>query len=314
LGIVSLRAIPVAACVASALLVPLQNLPSFKTAIQTVAVYATVRDRDGHLVTDLTKDDFEIFDDGRPVAIATFSNAVVPSTIALLLDMHWSTGIVTRHLGEEFSRVRDSAGQFVLTLLPGDRVRIVTIGHGITTSPLLTSDKSVLRRILGEELWPAGDLTALWAAIHVGMDSIASESGRKVILVLSQSRDGCTSEKYGERMTDFYRSHWCQVGDGDVTKQARAGDFMVYAIGTQSTGLESALADVADDTGGGHFHLKNDADLESTFARVADELHHQYTIGFQVDRTDGKVHKLETRLKPKGLTAHARQSYVAVAR
>lgn len=54
------------------------------------------RDRRGHLVTDLTKDDFEIFDDGRPVAIATFSNAVLPSTIALVLDLQWSTGIAVR--------------------------------------------------------------------------------------------------------------------------------------------------------------------------------------------------------------------------
>jgi Ca-activated chloride channel family protein len=296
------------------MLLPHQDPASFKAAVQTVAVYATVRDRDGHLVTNLTKDDFEIFDNGRPAAIATFSNAVVPSTIALLLDMHWSTGVVTRQLGEEFSLIRDSAVHFIEALLPADRVRIVTIGHGITSSPLLTSDKSVLRRILGEELWPGGDLTPLWEAIHVGMDSIASESGRKVVLVFSQSPDGCTSEKYGERTTDVFRSHWCQVDDGDITKQARARDFMVYAIGTQRTGLQSALVDVADDTGGGHFHLKNDTDLESTFAQVADELHHQYTIGFQIDTPDGKVHKLETRLKPKGLTAHARRSYVAVSR
>jgi len=310
----SSRVIPAVACITSTLFVPLQNPPSFKSAVHTVAVYATVRDHEGHLVPDLTKDDFQILDDGRPVQITTFSNAVVSSTIALLLDMDWSTGIATRHLGEEFSRIRDSATQFVQTLLPGDRLRIVTVGHGITPSPLLTSDKNVLRRILGEELWPGGDLTPLWAAIHVGMDSIASESGRKVILVLSQSPDGCSSEKYGERTTDFFRSQFCQVDDGDVSKQARTGDFTVYAIGIQRTGLQSALVDVADDTGGGHFHLKNDADLESTFAQVADELHHQYAIGFEPTTPDGKVHKLETRLKSKELTAHARRSYVAVSR
>ena len=310
----SSRVIPMVACITTTLLAPRQNPPSFKTAIQTVAIYATVRDRDGHLVTDLPKADFEVLDNGRPVEIATFSNAVVPSTIVLLLDMHWSNGISTSHVGEEFSLIRNSAAEFVETLLPDDRLRIVTIGHGVTKSPLLTSDKRVLRRILGEELWPGGDLTPLWAAIHVGMDSIASESGRKVILVLSQSPDGCPSEKYAERTLDFYRAHWCQVNDNDVAKQARAEDFMVYAIGTQSTGLQSALVDVTEDSGGGHFHLKNDADLESTFAQVADELHHQYAIGFELAKPDGKVHKLETRLRPKGLTAHARRSYVAVSR
>jgi hypothetical protein len=65
----SVRAIAVITCVSSALLVARQNPPSFKTAVQTVAVYATVRDHDGHLVTDLTKDDFEIFDYGPLQAI-----------------------------------------------------------------------------------------------------------------------------------------------------------------------------------------------------------------------------------------------------
>jgi len=304
-----------ASAIAGALVIGLalsaQQLPDFKAGIQTVAIYATVRDRDGHLVTDLTKDDFQIFDNGRPLVIATFSNAIAPSTIALLLDMHLSTGSVTRRVGEEFLLIRDSAAQFVQTLLPDDRMRIITIGHGITPSPLLTSDKIVLRRILGEELWPGGDLTPLWFALHISMDSIATQSGRKVILMLSQSPDGCSSEKYGETTTDFFRSRFCQVDDGDVVKQARAQDFMVYAIGTQSTGLQSALVDVAEDTGGGHFHLKKNEDLETTFVQVADELHHQYTIGFEAAVPDGKVHKLTTRLRQNGLTAHARQSYIA---
>jgi Ca-activated chloride channel homolog len=301
----------IAAALAIGLALSAQQRPEFKTGIRTVAIYSTVRDRDGHLVTDLTRDDFQIFDNGHPAEIVTFSNAVVPSTIALLLDMDWSTGMITNHVGEEFTRIRDSAALFVQALLPQDRMRIITIGHGVTPSPLLTSDKSVLRRILAEELWPGHDLTPLWAAIHLSMDSIATESGRKVILVLSQSPDGCSSEEYGEPTMDFYRSRWCQVGHGDVTKQARSGDFMVYAIGTQTTGLQPALADVADDTGGGHFHIKNDADLKSIFAEVANELHHQYAIGIEPAVADGKVHKLATRLRPNGLTAHARQSYMA---
>src|SRR3954454_22963059 len=100
-----------ASAIAGALVIGLalsaQQLPDFKAGIQTVAIYATVRDRDGHLVTNLTKDDFQIFDNGRPLVIATFSNAVAPSTIALLLDMHLSTGSVTRRVGEEFLLIRD---------------------------------------------------------------------------------------------------------------------------------------------------------------------------------------------------------------
>src|SRR5438067_13710596 len=79
--------------------------PVFRAGAQTVSVYATVRDRDGHLVPGLTKSAFQILDDGRPAAITTFSNDVLPATLALMLDM--STSMIGEHL-----RVRDAALHF----------------------------------------------------------------------------------------------------------------------------------------------------------------------------------------------------------
>src|SRR5581483_4436750 len=164
-------------------LLPAQQ-PVFRAGAQTVSLYATVRDADGHLVPGLTKSDFQVLDDGRPAQITTFSNDVLPASLALLLDM--STSMTGEHL-----RVRDSALRFVDALLPGDRVRIGTFGDEIALSPWLTSDKQILARVLREEVWPGGE-TPLWSAMRAAMASIADETSRRVIVTLTDGIDtGC---------------------------------------------------------------------------------------------------------------------------
>jgi Ca-activated chloride channel homolog len=68
---------------------------------------------------------------------------------------------------------------------------------------------------------------------------------------------------------------------------------------------------VAEETGGGFFELTKKDELGPTFTRVAQELHSQYVIGFSPAALDGKIHKLEVRVKRPGLTARSRKSYVA---
>jgi hypothetical protein len=100
----------------------------------------------------------------------------------------------------------------------------------------------------------------------------------------------------------------------DVEKTAAAGEFMSYAIGMEGPGLAGGLERLADDTGGGHIELKRNADLAAAFARVADELHHQYLIGFTPVALDGNLHRLDVRLTKAGLTSRARKTYLAVDR
>ena len=73
---------------------------------------------------------------------------------------------------------------------------------------------------------------------------------------------------------------------------------------------DSGLKKIADETGGGYFELKESTELASTFTKVAQELHSQYVLGF-APATDGKLHKLEVRVKKPGMTARARKSYLA---
>ena len=74
------------------------------------------------------------------------------------------------------------------------------------------------------------------------------------------------------------------------------------------------LREVAVDSGGGYFELHTTDELGRTFARVADELHRQYLLGFAPAEFDGTVHTLEVRLRDPNLTVRARRSYLAVTK
>ncbi len=76
-------------------------------------------------------------------------------------------------------------------------------------------------------------------------------------------------------------------------------------------GLSDEMVKVVEETGGGHFEPQRDADLEATFARVADELRHQYQLGFSPAVQDGKIHKLEVQVTTPGCRVRSRNSYVA---
>jgi Ca-activated chloride channel family protein len=270
---------------------------TFKSSTQTVVVYATVRDAGGRLVPDLTQDDFELLDNGAAVKISTFSNDIQPLTVALLLDM--SGSMLSRLV-----RVRDSTLRFIDALLPADRVRIGTFGDEIGISPLLTGDKTVLTRIVHEELWPGGG-TPLWNAVYAGMDSLAAEPGRRVILVLT---DGLDSESLPGWKGDL----------GDVRARATREGFMLYMIGMDTADRDDEpqrhVNALIADTGGSRFDVKESDDLQGTFARVADELRRQYLIGFAPESHDGREHRLEIRVNRPGLQARGRNSYVAERR
>jgi VWFA-related protein len=292
--------------------------PAFRSGVGAVAVHATVTDGQGRLVPGLEREQFRLLDNGRPVDITVFSNQAQPITVALMLDMSGSMSV-------RLARVRDATDRFIMALAPGDRVRLGTFGWEIGLSPLLTDDKPTLRRVLREELWPGGP-TPLWRAMLAAMTSLEGETGRRVVLVLTDGDDN-----------DGYRAS--RPTPADVRRRAIGEGFMMYAIGmdrSQRTatlarydsvggetarevrpvglalgGLSDEMVRVVVETGGGHFELGPDADLGETFARVAAELRHQYLLGFAPAALDGGVHRLEVQVKAPGCRARARKSYVA---
>lgn len=281
-----MRALPASLLVVLAIAWPgaAQN-QQFRSSVHNVPIYPLVTGADGRLVTNLTRDDFIVLDNGKPTEVAVFSSETQPITTALLLDMSSS-------MDDHLTRVRESALSFVRAIGPQDRVRIGTFGSEIAISPLLTGDKAVLSRVLKEELWPGGS-TPLWSALDAGMKSLNDEGGRRTIVVVTDGVDTSTASQQ------------------TVIDRAIGGLFMIYAIGLEGRGLSPKMVELIARTGGGHFNLKRADDLGAAFDQLTAELRQQYLVGFTPSPLDGKVHDLEVRVKRPGLTVKAPTQFVA---
>src|SRR5882672_1982988 len=152
--------------------------PTFRSGAKTVAVYATVAEKDGRLITNLTRDAFEIRDNGKPQPLTVFSTEVQPVSVVMMLDRSGSMRGNTR-------LVEQAAEAFVRNLGQGDAARIGTFADRIVIQPEgFTSDQSTLLRILRSDL-PVTGPTPLWNAIDQAIAALKEREGRKVVLVFS---------------------------------------------------------------------------------------------------------------------------------
>jgi Ca-activated chloride channel family protein len=290
------RTIPVLAALLLAAPVAAQKI---KVTTESVPVYVTVTDNEKRLVSDLVLEDFEILDNGKVQAINVFENKPTPITTTVMID---TSGSMTASL----DLVKSGAEQFLLRLLPEDKAQVGEFSDKIKFHPgSFIDDRDRLVYLLKNEL-DFGYPTRLYDAVDESLARLEPMDGRRVVLVFTDGDD--TSSK---------------VGLTKVMDRARAKDVMVYAIGLENeyfngqqrvrSSPDRGLKKLAEDTGGGFFLLKRTADLGDTFTRVAQELHSQYVLGFSPEALDGKVHKLEVRVKKGGMTARARKSYVAAS-
>ncbi|CAN5485104.1 MAG: VWA domain-containing protein [Acidobacteria bacterium] len=290
---------------------PAQQQP-FRTGANTVAVYATVSDGQGRLVPDLERDHFQIRDNGKPQPITVFSNDIQPISVVMMLDRSGS-------MRQNFRLLEAGAEAFVRRLRPEDKARIGSFAERIQIDPEgFTNDQDELIRIIRHELQDQGP-TPLWNALDAAITALSDQEGRRVVLVFSDGGDFPMNFRLRNRSIM------------DVMRRSHEENVMVYAIGLQSTTLrqpgrgglggfgggmrserpDPGLATIADETGGGYFELNRAEDLASTFARVADELHRQYLIGFEPPALDNKMHKLQVRVTERGMKVRARREYFA---
>ena len=269
--------------------------PTFRSGSRVVPSYVTVTDTNNRLVTDLTREDFEILDNGRVQEITIFDNEVRPITVVVMLDTSIS---MTHRLNDLYA----GAEQFLLRLLPHDKATVGAFNDKIEFASGFTSDRNSLISAL--KRLDFGNETHLYDAVYASLDQLEKAEGRKVILLFTDGAD------FGSRQ-----------GSGGALERAREGDVMIYGIGLETEFFngqsvvrskpDSILNRFASETGGGFFDLKKNADLNASFTRVAQELRSQYLIGFSPATLDGKVHRLEVRAKRPGLKPRSRRSYVA---
>jgi Ca-activated chloride channel family protein len=291
-----------------------QQPPVFRTGSEAVRVFVTVTDREGRLVPDVTRDNFEIRDEGKPQPITQFDNRPQPIRLVVMLDVSGS-------MAGNLPLLREAAAQLFARLRPDDVARVGAFGHEVTISPEFTHDAAALQAAMPETIAPDAP-TPLWRAVDQAMETFRTDDDRrKVILVLSDGKDSGPLN---------FRQR--PLSQADVIDRGRREDVMVYGIGMRSRSARSAppgigpgglqaalladmpdpgLARVAEETGGGYIEIRYGQDLAAAFTRVADELHTQYLLAFAPPKRDGKVHEINVRVNQGGLKPRARKSYLA---
>lgn len=312
--------------------------PTFSTSVKVVNVLATVRDKQGHIIHDLAKDDFTLDEDGRPQAIRYFSQQTdLPLTLGLLVDTSMSQ---RRVLVAE----RRASYQFLDQVLrqKKDLAFVIHFDREAELLQDLTSSRRDLERALdlldtpSQRQWggrggptpgrvrPAG--TVLYDAVLLASDELMrKQAGRKAFILLSDGVD--TGSK---------------VSIADAIEAAQRADTMVYSvrfydeqgygggyIGGPRMGRrgpprarvpmrlppdgKKVLERLAKETGGGFFEVSRKLPIEEIFRRVEEELRNQYNLGYTPDQAaaPGGYHKIHLATKQKGLVVQARDGYYA---
>jgi VWFA-related protein len=270
----------------------------FRSSVQSVPIYATVIDSKGRLVPDLAQADFEVFDNMKAAPITNFVAEVQPIAVVTALDLSGS-------MTNDIALAKDAAEAFMLRLLPHDRARVVGFDDVVRWSPEFTNDRDKLVQYIRMDM-QFGNGTRLWDALYESIGALKQEITRKVVVVLSDGDDSGSKN----------------ASDDDVLASAQANDVMIYTVGLRThyrggyggTMVEGRpdrnLKKMSEHTGGGFFELTRATELNSTFTRVADELHRQYLLAITA-QSDGKPHTLTVRVKTPGMSVRARKTYIA---
>lgn len=300
-----------------------------------VEVPVTVSEPGGRYVVDLAQSDFKIFEDGVEQHIDVFSAVDQPFNVALMIDTSGSTR-------DQLDRIKEAASAFLDQLRPHDRVALIAFEDDVKVLSPLTSDRNKLRRAL-QGLAP-GQYTQVYEAMHVvAEDVLAKVQGRKAAILFSDGVDTASAiatfddslAEISRRRAIVYPIRYNTRPDvearlGIASRAVAAADDpagrarRVEDSTAASEKVASDLADVyhkadaylytlADQTGGVLYRADTLDDLPSVFARIADELRHQYLIGYYPPKRDDATaqRRISVQISRSGLKVRARESYVS---
>ncbi len=279
---------------------------SFSVKSELVVFSATAVDGKGRPVTNLRREDFRVYDEGRAQSIAHFHGGRgLPARILVLLDASGSMG------QDRVANARQAASQLLFALAPEDEVALAGFDSRYWGVVAFTRDRAAIRRGL-DSITPFGS-TALHDALDKGARDIASHGeGRRAVVVLTDGID-TSSQKSAD----------------EVIARSRALDVPIYAVsvvsplddpssesylGKKDAGEAAAasetLARYAELSGGAAFRVSNVAGLRIAADRIASELKHQYRLGWDPSSGPSRFRRVVVSTTRKGVTVRTRSGYV----
>jgi VWFA-related protein len=279
-----------------------------RVEVNLVNLFATVRDKHKAIVTGLTKDDFQVFEDGQQQEITYFSaESSLPITLGILMDTSGSEYYM-------LSAEKDAGSRFLGRVLrKGDLAMIMSFDTDVDLLADFTDDRGVLNRAINRAQINApssGMITqgplptsgtggtnfydAVYLAAH---DKLSEEAGRKAIVVLTDAEDT------GSRLNLQ-----------DAIEAAQRTDTVVHLLLVAADGGDQSVARrLTDETGGRMIIVRNEKNLEAAFDQISEELRNQYTIGYTPTnkKRDGTYRKIKVEMKDKDYSALTRRGYYA---
>ncbi len=296
------------------------NLQTFKAEVNVVNLFYNVKDKHGMLIPNLSKDDFEVLEDGKPQTIKYFSaESNQPLTLGIMIDTSASQ---TRVLDIE----QEACAQFLKAVLrEKDLAFVINFDVDVDLDQDFTNNVHDLARALNKMQINAGmgggppglgggpvpttpRGTLLYDAIYLGADEkLKNEVGRKAMIIFTDGED------QGSRLRIQ-----------DAIEAAQKADTICYVILIADRGFyggfgysgDSEMRKLSEATGGRVIEVGNKQDkLKAAFDQIQSELRSQYNIGYTPtnNKLDGTYRKIQ--IKAKGdYKIQARQGYYALAK
>ena len=255
---------------------------TFKVDVKLVNVFVTVTDERGAPVAGLTKENFQMLEDGSPQKISVFDKeSGLPLSIVLDID----TSLSTRRL---LPLELNSARRFAQAILrPVDGLSLYSFNEVVDQVVPFTSDLKTIDH--GIDHLPLGAATALYDAIYLGADALNAREGRKVMVVITDGGDTLSKMDYQQAVRAAQISEAIVYSIIVVPIEASAG---------RDTGGEHALIQLSEDTGGKYFYATTLPQLDQAFKTISDELRTQYLLAYYPSRrvSDSDFRRIEVKL------------------
>ena len=275
--------------------VDLRHRDTFRAGSELVTTAVTVRDADGRLITTLEQKDFSVEEDGVVQPITQFTKDRVPVSLSLALDISDSMR------GQRMDDARAALANFLDKLLaPEDEASLLGFNHATRMYADWTTEKAPMRTRL-EEIHPSGG-TAMYDAIDAALPLFESrQHPRAAILLVSDGADTASDMTPTALKQKLVRS-----------------DVFLYAIGIDSLDARNSrrinpftLNELTSQGGGYTEIIKSTADLAAATERIAEELNHQYMIGYTpTSPGDGRYHSIRVRVTNDALRVRSRRGVI----
>jgi VWFA-related protein len=294
------------------------ELPTIKVDVDLVNILASVRDKNGGLVGNLTKDDFVVYEEGKEQEIKYFARETdLPLTIGLLVDVSGSqenlievekqaayqflSSVLRKKdmaflisFGSEAELLQDFTNSHTLLREGLDKLRVNSAVGGLHPGPVPTINQ------------PRG--TILHDAVYLAAtDRLKGEVGRKVIVLITDGVDQGSRVELEEAIAAAHRA-----------------DTVIYSIYYVDPGIyhrsggfyhpsDSDLKKMSEQTGGRVFKVERKRGLPEIFAQIQEEMRSQYAIGYTPasGEKDGSFRRIEIKTKDKDYKVQARRGYFA---